>query len=262
MYLSSVWPRGIEILLQHSGISLVNRPLRDSKISQNHWLPMSYALENCNFEALKLLLDAGSALSSLSWTTVWFPIPTHEELLCRALRTRDLRFISVAVEALLDRRTQLYDMAMEMLPGDVWTYLDVPGDRVLNKDAVQVQNALLDFGIKIPQALQVNQTVNTVYNGFGSPLVTALPGDGTFESVFQETFITEAADSLFNSGFRDIDISDERGLTPLGFNVSTGGTQETDWPSYLGLVPKELAFTTISRDTINLDWSPVLQVYT
>src|SRR5262249_43036361 len=111
-------------------------------------------------------------------------------------------------------------MGREMLPRNIWTNLDIPSDRVLDKDAVRVQKALLDFGIEVPQALQVNQTVTTVYHALTQSSRDFLPRYrySSFGGVFRDESITKVADSFFNSGFRDIDTSDEFGLTPLEFH--------------------------------------------
>lgn len=189
LHLSSIWPRGIEILLETSGKKLVNRPDRAG------WLPISYALMNDCFESFHQLLNIGSVLSSPAWIKRW---ERPEELLARAAGNLP-GYMGTVVETLTDRRKRLYHLAKERLPTAIWDDLRILDDRVLDKDAKWIQQILLDMGIEVPEELMVHVNGPTVYHW--GRLSGKLDAEG--------------AEMLFGAGFLDIDVPNTVGLTPL-----------------------------------------------
>jgi hypothetical protein len=103
----------------------------------------------------------------------------------------------MAVQALRTRRKQLYDFAEGHLPIVFWRELNVPSDRTLERDAKRVQEALVAFGIEVPEELLVRQKGATVYHC-----------NNTY-------FEYSHANILFEAGFCDIDSTDEYDFTPL-----------------------------------------------
>lgn len=187
MHLSVTWPRGMNILLNYGGRILID------KVDKSGQLPITYALENRNYEASELLLRVGSALSSPFFHT--YRRSRHEEVLVFAITLGDPYFLDLAIGALKCRRLRLYDFAKESLPTKLWERLEVSDDRVLDRDARRVQKALEDFGIEIPKAILVRQTAATVY-----------------QSVLLRP---HQAESLYMAGFKDIVAVDNWGFTPL-----------------------------------------------
>lgn len=141
--ISATWPRGIQILLEHGDQQLVNKADGDG------WIPVSYALQNCNYEASKLLFSAGSALTSPGWSLM------SDEALRRPVHLGQLELMSRAIDALKSRRMELYEMAQQLLPAKTWNELDLPDDRVLDQKASLVQEALQYVGIEVPDPLVV-----------------------------------------------------------------------------------------------------------
>jgi hypothetical protein len=188
LHLSTIWSRGIELLLTHGAEQLVNQADADGL------LPITYALENRNYQTAKRLLDAGSALSSPSWK-LW-----QEEILHTARRFGSYgpEIFKLAVEALQSRRAHLYKFAKNNLPTNVWNELNLPNDRILDKDAKRVQNTLKRLGIEVPKELRVQQIATTVYHT-------------------DSTYMLEPAeaDLLFKAGFKDVHAADYMGITPL-----------------------------------------------
>jgi len=183
LHISATWPRGIQILLEHGGRQLVNQA------DVGGWIPVSYALQNCNYQASKLLFSAGSALTSPGWKG------EEEEALARPVLLRQPELISLAIDALKSRRMELYEMAKQLLPAKTWNELDLPDDHVLDQKASLVQDALQYVGIEVPATLVVRQKGHSVYHYIG--------------------FSVEVMELLFKAGFHDIDSADSYGLTPF-----------------------------------------------
>jgi len=183
MHISATWSRGVQILLAYGGQQLVNQADLGGS------LPISYALQSCNYESSKLLFSAGSALTSPGWKD--FP----DEALEIPANLNQIELMSLAVDALRARRMELYQMAQQLLPAKTWEELDLPDDCILDQKASLVQEALQNAGIEVPYPLIVRQKGQSVHHYWASP--------------------GEVRELLFKAGFRDIDLANDEGLTPL-----------------------------------------------
>ena len=180
MHLACRWPRGIQLLLDAGASYLVHQA------DLCGGLPITYSIELFCLNAIRLLLDAGSALSSPGWMS------RSEEV----LNILDLDTIpSFLLSSLQERRRKLFELAKLTLPAEVWTDLDVPTDRLLDGRAAEIQRILVDADIEIPKSISVPQRRGTVYHAYMKDV--------------------KQADQLWDAGFRDIDVCDESGLTPI-----------------------------------------------
>ena len=194
LHLAYCWPRGIQLLLDAGANYLVHQ----ADICGG--LPITYSLYFSCFNAIQLLLNAGSALSSPSW------IENSEEVL-EMLRGRD-PIPTFLLRTLQERRRKLFELAKLTLPAEVWADLDVPTDRLLDGRAAEIQRILVDADIEIPKSLSVPQRRGTVYHGsIGS---------------------VNRADQLWDAGFRDIDARDESDHTPI-MNIIGPSLEYAQW---------------------------------
>jgi len=220
LHLSTVWPRGIEILLMHGAQELLNKEDKDG------YLPLDYALKTHNYNASKMLIDAGSPLSlRTNIGTI-----RHEDILqyvCIPWEQQP-KFFTLVVEALKSRRRRLHEFSKDHLPPRVWDELELPDNPVLDSNVVRVQRALEDCNIEIPQALRVHKHEATVYHTSQSYSLTAVN-----------------AEHLFDGGFRDIDATNFNGLTPVEYTCLhrhnfTEGLAFIAWPVGKGADPHNL----------------------
>ena len=180
MHLACRWPRGIQLLLDAGGSYLVHQA------DLCGGLPITYSKHHC-LNAIQLLLDAGSALSSPDW------MGRSEEVLDITCYSDTIP--SFLLSTLQERRRKLFELAKLTLPSEVWADLDVPTDRLLDGRAAEIQRILIDADIEIPKSVSVPRRRGTVYH-------TYIQG-------------VKQADQLWDAGFRDIDVCDESGQTPI-----------------------------------------------
>ena len=195
MHLANCWPRGIQLLLDAGANYLVHQ----ADICGG--LPITYSIQFRCFDAIELLLNAGSALSSPGWICDW------EEVL--EILEREDEIPLFLLSTLQERRRKLLDLAKLTLPAEVWADLDVPADRLLDGRAAEIQRVLIDADIEIPNSISVRQWHGTVYHG---PIMLA-----------------KQADQLWDAGFRDIDSPNERGHTPIMLNAYRSGFEYDQW---------------------------------
>ena len=195
LHLAYCWPRGIQLLLDAGANYLVHQA------DVCGGLPITYSTYFSCFSAIRLLLNAGSALSSPSW------VGNSEEVL-EMVRGQDPVPIFL-LRTLQERRRKLFELAKLTLPAEVWADLDVPTDRLLDGRAAEIQNILVDADIEIPKSISVPQWRGTVYHG-------------SIRSVTQ-------ADQLWDAGFRDIDARDESEHTPIMNSLGIPGLEYAQW---------------------------------
>ena len=181
LHLANCWPRGIQLLLDAGANYLVHQ----ADICGG--LPITYSIHFRCFDAIELLVNAGSAFSSPAWICDW------EEVLHILEREDEIPIFLLST--LQERRRKLLDLAKLTLPAEVWADLDVPTDRLLDGRAAEIQRVLIDADIEIPESISVRWTPGAVYHG---PIRSA-----------------KQADQLWDAGFRDIDSPNDLGRTPI-----------------------------------------------
>ena len=186
LHLTSDWPVGLEIVLSFGGNALVNIP------DSHGYLPINYA---CIFEcvdAVKLLLKAGSAQSSPNGMAFG-----HEDTLYHCLSTTNRELQTVLLDGLRCQRQGLRNLACLYLPEDLRSELIGTDDRIPDAMAPKIQEALIALGVEIPPNLAVFQKSATVYHTWSVRLDI------------------NSAESLYTAGFRDTDVFDQSGKTPM-----------------------------------------------
>lgn len=191
LHFSWNWPIGITLLLQYGGRAILDRP------DIGGFLPLTYSCEHNCLEAVKLMLEADSAL---------YPSPEYDYsigivgILEGAITTSTDEIISHLEVALVDRRTRLYTLATSKLSHQELEELKITNDRLLDEKADEIYLALGKRKILVPPALR-----------------TPLYGQTT---LFHHQHLSPArCESLHRRGFIDVDGISDSGLTPL---MSTG----------------------------------------
>ena len=101
--------------------------------------------------------------------------------------------VQLTIQALVDRRRRLQDLAVACLPSEVLAQLQIRSDCLLNREAAKVYKLLRLHSIKVDDIEQEYEW--SVYDAVGSNL--------------------SVADRLWDDGFRDVDEVDDRGKTSL-----------------------------------------------
>lgn len=195
LHLASCWPRGIQLLLDAGADYLVHQ----ADICGG--LPIRYSIEFRCFDAIELLLNAGSAFSSPGWICDW-------EEVWGVLNPED-QIPLFLLSTFQERRRKLLDLAKLTLPAEVWADLDVPTDRLLDGRAAEIQRVLIDADFEIPKSISVRQRPGTIYH---CPDMSA-----------------KQADQLWDAGFRDIDSPNKLGHTPIMVNAYRFGFEYVQW---------------------------------
>ena len=154
-------------------------------------LPLAYSCASNCLEAVKLMLEADSALYSSYRHKRW---PQYLSLFEEALCTSSDEIINHLQTALVDRRSRLYSLATTKLCREDLERLEINDDRVLDEKACDVYKVLEYRNIPIPSALRTPSVRKTVFhNEFLSPAL---------------------GEQLYGHGLIDVDGIDCRGFTP------------------------------------------------
>ena len=146
-----------------------------------HSPPVWYAILVECVEAVRILLENGSVVCAN-------PVSA-------ALCTKNPKIVDLVVNALRDRRRRLYDLALDILPGEALTKLKVDPSCILDERLHYVERSLQSLQVHIPTDLQ---------------------GAGYRTTIYHSSFITlESAQIAYNAGFRDVNGRDVKGRTPL-----------------------------------------------
>ncbi|KIW68146.1 hypothetical protein PV04_04112 [Phialophora macrospora] len=197
LHLSAIWPLGIILLFKYGGASLVNQKDECGR------LPLTYAMQyvhpiQCEkgghgyLNATKLLLAAGSAIADSQKVRDDFA-----KLLEGLLAVGDTTTADLMVEAFAHRRQHLQKLAETHLAHHFWHRNDHKADRILDEQALEVVLALSKAGVNTPPACAIPPKQTTIWH---------------CPTMFMKM---NAAQKLFDAGFRDIEGHDHRGHTPL-----------------------------------------------
>ena len=205
MHLACSWPRGIQLLLDAGASYLVHQ------VDLCGGLPITYSIKPFCLNAIQLLLDAGSALSSPGWMV------NSEEVL-QILQYVDTK-PNFLLTTLQERRRKLLELAKLTLPAEAWADLDVPTDRLLDGRAAEIQRILIDADIEIPKSISVPRRRGTVYHAY--------------------VRYVKQADQLWDAGFRDIDSPNDSGQTPIMDIQSRYSLDYVQWLIHHGADPHQ-----------------------
>ena len=188
LHLSCSWPKGIILLFHYGGSELVDREDNEG------WLPLGYSCASKCPEAVRLILEADSALLSLEYAKSGDILGHYDRLWdFREQATDEIR--SYLQNALVDRRRRLMSLAITQLCHEELEELGVTDDRLLDEKALNVYEALERRNVVIPSALRVPFRQTTVFH-----YARLTPAMG---------------ESLYRCGFLDVDGIDSSGFTPL-----------------------------------------------
>ena len=186
LHLCCNWPRGIILLLHYGGREILDRSDNEG------FLPLAYSCTSQCLEAVKLMLDADSALCSGRERRNWDNFPGVFE---EAIMTSNDEIISHLETALVVRRIRLYTLATSELTPKELEELGVTSDRLLDEKACLVYAALGRKNVPIPSALRT-------------------PPDRT--TLFHSEYLSPTlGESLYRRGFIDVEGVSASGLTPL-----------------------------------------------
>ena len=188
LHLSCNWPKGIILLLRHGGGETIDRPDRGGH------LPLTYACASNCPEAVKLILEADSALysSDVDWSNRY---PLYHSVFEEATEMSTDEILSHLQTALLDRRSRLYSLATSQLCREDLEGLKLRDDRILDEKAFDVYKALENRSIPVPSALRIPPGRKTMFHN--------------------QSLSPALGESLYGRGFIDVDGVDSTGLTPL-----------------------------------------------
>lgn len=227
----------VELLLRESGRKLVNLPDSGGR------RPMEYALFSCLFSSraaedhrhdgcsnnhgdtsLNILLDADCMIPEVeSW-------PVGDYTLKISLCDNCTRAVSAH---LVGRREDLKRLAANNLPRMEATAFGLFSDSILDSNTTRVVQALEECGISVPPSLQVHgcdddegcHTFTSAYHILDSPLRPAI---------------------LWSLGFRDLNIPNIDGLTPLMFWCERSSLRDAGY--CLWLIEKGADLWTLTPD--------------
>ena len=194
LHLSVYWPLGMKILLaagvQPNG-GVLGHP---SERTTARTTPLRYAIRNRQDKAILLLLGTDSVKNERHNSVVPAIMRSHYE--------PSSHIITAAIETMVQRSNRLRSLAIAHLSPREIDRLCISHEdgplQILDAYAASTANALENVGVKIPEALEPDWVVATVYHD-------------------QQTFSPELADRLWASGFRDTNVYDKRGFTPLHY---------------------------------------------
>ena len=192
LHLSVYWPLGMKILLaagvQPNG-GVLGHPWERTTVRIT---PLKYAIQNRQDEAILLLLHTDSVKNE-----------RHNSVVPEIMRygyKPSSRIITAAIETMVQRSNRLRSLAIAHLSPRELDRLCISREdgplRILDAYAAPTVNALENVGVKIPEALETDWVVATVYHDLWM-------------------FSPELADRLWSSGFRDTNFYDQDGFTPL-----------------------------------------------
>ena len=191
LHLAVEWPAGLYLLLE-AGADV---DCRDSLLNS----PLEYAIDRSLTEPLNALghadcslfedFDDGRSLVLLRAIRIEIREPGNAAA---------ERVVDVLTDLVIQRRRRLCDLAIRTLPASELAYFYPHGDHnsyLVDESALRLSSALEHHGIPIPSALDPGRDRVTVYHQI----------EGS----------SRVAERLWRAGFRDIDVRDSLGLTPL-----------------------------------------------
>lgn len=242
MHLAAAWPAGVSILLNAGAKDLVNQP------DNVGFFPVAYASYSECLAAVQLLVGADSALyrDEEAVTKDYFPSLYPVDLLWDAISQGSKEMAKCILQALIDRRRRLAEIASQELPNAVRQGFDLSLERVIDASAARVCKLLKQNHTPLPPGLLVPSGWQTIYHLLSRD---TFPDNRPFES------LTYFADLFYNAGFHDFIEDDERRRNPFMQDFFIFKSQHLDlclWFIRKGLTLEYKEF----RKTDEGDWIP------
>ena len=167
--------------------------------------PLRYAIENRQDEAILLLLSADSGSDETDHSV-------FQEIVWSGYEPSSL-IVTVAIETMVQRSNRLRNLAIAHLSPRELDRLCISREdgpfQILDAYAAPTAKALENVGVKTPGAWKLDSVVGTVYHVYKcSP---------------------ELADRFWSSGFRDTNVHDKYGFTPLHKACRRGQLDMVNW---------------------------------
>ena len=205
LHLSIDWPLGVKILLA-AGVQANGGVLGHPwEWTAERTTPLRYAIANRQDEAILLLLSADSGSDETDHSV-------FQEIIWSGYEPSSL-IVTVAIETMVQISNRLRNLAIAHLSPSELDRLCISREdgqiQILDAYAAPTANVLENVRVKIPGALKPDPVVSTVYHINQCSL--------------------ELADRLWSSGFRDTNVHDEFGFTPLHMACRRGQLDRVNW---------------------------------
>ena len=196
LHLAVSWPYGVRKLLQHG--SCVDAA------DQNGYSPLYYAITLGNSETLSLLMKADCRLEGGRFLEILLDLVTcfakdDESAMLGVSQEVRMNVLDTAVALLAERRRNLQSRLAALPTAFKINPSVFQDDRILDEYAEYAEgaeeDALKEYGHMLRHASSLLPDCRTVYHC--------------------SHLNAEIAEKLWRSGFRDIDVHDKNGLTPL-----------------------------------------------
>ena len=223
LHLSIYWPLGMKILLA-AGVQPNGRVLgHPCNWTTGPKTPLRSAIENRQDEAILLLLGANSVNIEIHHNIIDYIIQAGYE--------PSSRIFTVVIETMVQISNRLRDLAIAHLSPRELDRLCISREdgpiEILDAYAAPTAKALENVGVKTPGAWKLDSVVGTVYHVYKcSP---------------------ELADRFWSSGFRDTNLYNEDGFTPLHEACWGGQLDMVNWLMFHGGDPT----TVVRGHTVN-----------
>ena len=175
------------ILLELGAKPLIYQPTR-TRLAEFDF-PLHYAVSCGCRETVSILLQNDSPILGLS-IDKWDPDEYIREII-----HQDFEMENLLIEALVDRRRRLQDLAILSLSPAVLHELALDSNRLVDQKASLVQKVLFENHVWLSPSLTVSTLPQTIYH--------------------HQRMTTELAERLYNLGFQDVNGRDFNNQTPL-----------------------------------------------
>ena len=239
LHLAVGWPYGIRALLQHGAYL--------NATDQVGWTPIYYATALGHSETVSVLMEAGCSLNVRGW-------PCGYGLLGHAIRifsneypgtrvvSQEARMdlLDTAVSTLAERRRNLQSRLAALSVAVTINPKVFQDDRILDEYAQYAERVEED-------AMRVNDHMPR----YASSLLLDC------RTVYHVEYLTvEVAEKLWQNGFRDVDVPNEYGLTPLMYRRFSNPIDEIEVSSWL--IQKRAKLHRLQHRTPDFDADPTI----
>ena len=178
-HVASHWPAGLADLVA-AGIDI-------NRVDTGGYTALKRALRARSVECVQILLGADCAI--LSNNSVLDDVFVYESI---REKPGTASMAVIVTEAVVDRRKRLQQLAFNRLPEGPLQALHLHQGVPLDEKAFEIQQALKEYGVDVPVAIQVAENCGPIWRCTGERWMT-----------------TSVAQQLWDSGFRALDIEME-----------------------------------------------------
>jgi hypothetical protein len=209
------------------------------RVSKGGWNPLSGSVAWNNYEAMNILLDADTAIVGL-------------EVLFGILTLREVDMQLKVLGALFNRRSRLRQFALWHLTGPEWKHLELETVQPLDSKALEVIESLERNCVEVPASLQLYGNGGRLCNKRPEPLFAlATMKSATYHLQplqIEAHHLLVFFESIYSSGFHEIDAHNSKGFTPLLLCCSKGQWEAAVWilEKMEQKPPRTMAYSTLN----------------